>query len=109
MDDRNLTHLLAHFRDAPLPPLPGTFRQDVWRTIRQRGSPSVKLWFSWFLEPLFRPALAFSALVLAMLVGASMGAMALDSRGAQTRQALGLQVFSSSSPTLPAAPLSHPR
>jgi hypothetical protein len=109
MDDRNLTHLLAQLRDAPLPPLPGTFRQDVWRTIRQRGLRSAESWFSWFLEPLFRPALAFSALVLAMLVGASMGAMALDSRGAQTRQALGLQVFSSSSPTLPATLLSHPR
>jgi hypothetical protein len=109
MDDRNLTDLLAQVRDAPLPPLPGTFRQDVWRTIRQRGSRSAESWLSWFFEPLFRPALAFTAIVLAALVGASMGSMALDSRGAETRQALGLQVFSSSSPTIPATLLGDGR
>ena len=109
MDDRNLTHLLAQLRAAPLPQLPGSFRQDVWRTIRQRRSQNTESWFAWFIEPLLRPAMAASALALAILVGASLGTLAIETRGAQTRQALGLQVFSSASPTLPATLLSHAR
>jgi hypothetical protein len=109
MDDRNLDHLLAQLHEAPLPALPATFQQDVWRTIRLRGSPSTESWFAWFLEPLLRPAMVISALALAMLVGASLGRIAIESRGAQTRHALGLEVFSSSSPTLPGALLSHTR
>lgn len=109
MDDHNLNHLLAQLRAAPLPAFSGAFRQNVWRTIRERGFQTRESWFASFLDPLFRPALAISALALAILVGATVGGMAMDSRGAQTRHALGLEVFSSSSPTLPAALLSHAR
>ena len=106
MDDRNLDHLLAQRRDAPLPEVPANFQQDVWREIRQRKAETGRhhaAWFGWLLEPLFRPAMAFSALALALVMGVGLGTTALaDSRNMQTRIALNLQVFSSSSPSLPA-------
>ena len=106
MDDRNLDHLLAQRRDAPLPPLSAAFQQDVWREIRQRQAEARRphvAWFGWLLEPLFRPAMAFAALALALVMGVGLGTTALaDSRNMQTRLALNLQVFGSSSPSLPA-------
>ena len=106
MDDRNLDHLLAQRRDAPLPAVPASFQQDVWRKIRQRKAEAGErpgAWFGWLLEPLFKPAMAFAALALALVMGVSLGTTALaDSRNAQTRLALDLQVFGSSSPSLPA-------
>ena len=106
MDDRNLDHLLAKRREAPLPSLPATFQQDVWREIRQRKAEAGErrgAWFDWLLEPLFKPAMAFAALSLALVLGVGLGSTAsADSRNAQTRLALDLQVFGSSSPSLPA-------
>lgn len=106
MDDQNLDHLLAQRRDAPLPAVPASFQQDVWREIRQRKAEARRhhvAWFGWLLEPLFRPAMAFAALALALVMGVGLGTTArADSRNAQTRLALNLQVFGSSSPSLPA-------
>ncbi len=106
MDDRNLDHLLAQRRDAPLPAVPTSFQQDVWREIRQRKAASGEprgAWFGWLLEPLFKPAMAFAAMALALVMGVGLGRTALaDSRNTQTRVALDLQVFGSSSPALPA-------
>jgi hypothetical protein len=113
MDDRNLDHLLAQHRAAPLPPVPATFQQGVWREIRRRkveaGERQVA-WFGWLLEPLFRPAMAFSALALALVLGIGLGATELtDSRNAKTRLALDLEVFGSSSPALPATLIASSR
>lgn len=106
MDDQNLDQLLAQRREEPLPSLPATFQQGVWREIRQRKAEAGErpgAWFGWLLEPLFKPAMAFAALALALVMGVSLGTTALaDSRNAQTRLALDLQVFGSSSPSLPA-------
>ena len=106
MDDRNLDHLLAQRRDAPLPAVPANFQQDVWREIRQRKAETGRhhvAWFGWLLEPLFKPAMAFSAMALALVMGVGLGTTALaESRNMQTRLALYLQVFGSSSPSLPA-------
>ena len=106
MDDQNLDHLFAQRREAPLPPLPANFQQGVWREIRLRKTENREhhgAWFGWLLEPLFKPAMAFAAVALALVVGVGLGATALaDSRNMQTRLALDLQVFSSSSPSLPA-------
>ena len=106
MDDRNLDYLLAQRRDAPLPAVPANFQQDVWREIRQRKAEAGRhhaAWFGWLLEPLFKPAMAFSAMALALVMGVGLGTTALaESRNLQTRLALDLQVFGSSSPSLPA-------
>lgn len=106
MDDRTLDHLLAQRREAPLPLLPATFQQGVWREIRRRKAEAREhhgAWFAWLLEPLFKPALAFAALALALVLGVGLGSTAsAESRNTQTRLALDLQVFGSSSPALPA-------
>ena len=109
MDDRTLTNLLAQLRAAPLPAIPGSFRQDVWRTIRQRSSQSAESWWAWFFEPLLKPAMAVSALALATVVGASLSVAMIGSRTAETRHALGLEVFSPSAPTLPTSLMAHAR
>ena len=110
MDDRNLDHLLAQRRDAPLPAVPASFQHDVWREIRRRDAEAFDhpAWFGWLLEPLFKPAMAFAAMALALVMGIGLGTRALaDSRNTQTRLALDLQVFGSSSPALPATLLGY--
>ena len=106
MDDQNLDQLLAQRREELLPSLPATFQQGVWREIRRRKAESREhhgAWFAWLMEPLFKPALAFAALAFALVMGVGLGTTArADSRNAQTRLALDLQVFGSSSPSLPA-------
>ena len=111
MDDRNLDYLLARHREAPLPLLPATFQRSVWREIRRLKAEAAEhhdAWFCWLLEPLFKPAMAVAALALALVLGVGLGTTALaDSRNAQTRLALDLQVFGSSSPSLPATLLHY--
>ena len=105
MNDDSLDRLLAQRRNAPMPQLPGSFRQGVWREIRQRKSESHTLsatWFGWLLEPLLKPAFAFAALTLAVVMGVGLGSGAHASQESQTRAALDLQVFGSASPALPA-------
>lgn len=113
MDDRNLDELLARRRESPLPPLKSTFRQDVWREIRRRKAEAGEhngAWFGWLLEPLFKPAMAFAALAVALVMGVGLGTTALaESRNMQTRLALDLQVFGSSSPSLPATLMGYTR
>ena len=105
MDDQKLDQLLAQRREVPLPRLPGSFQQDVWRTIRQRKAAlaeSPHPWLAWLLEPLLHPAMLLGALSLAVMLGVGVGSAASDHRAAQTRSALSLEVFGSSSPALPA-------
>ncbi len=105
MDDQNLDQLLAQRRALPLPSLPGSFQQDVWRAIRQRKAAlaeSPHPWLAWLLEPLLHPAMLFGALSLAVMLGVGVGSAASDHRAAQTRSALDLEVFGSASPALPA-------
>jgi hypothetical protein len=105
MDDQTLDHLLTQRRAAPLPAVPASFQQDVWREIRQRKAQAGRshgAWFGWLLEPLFKPAMAFASLALALVLGVGLGTATADSRNMQTRIALDLQVFGSSAPALPA-------
>jgi hypothetical protein len=46
--------------------------------------------------------MVFAALSLALVVGVGLGTASAESRDTQTRRALDLQVFGSSSPSLPA-------
>ena len=107
MDDHALTPLLAQLRATPLPAVPGSLQQDVWREIRQRRAEKPVSWWASLFEPLLRPAPAFAALAVAVLVGVSGGSMAMNFRSAHTRHALGLEVFSSAAPALPATLLGH--
>ena len=111
MDDRNLDHLLAQRRETPLPAVPVIFQQGVWREIRERKAEFAErqaTWLGWLLEPIFRPAMAFAGLALALVIGVGLGTTALaDSRKAHTRFALDLQVFGSASPSLPATLIGH--
>ena len=109
MDEHSFTHLVAHLRAAPLPTLPGSFRQNVWRTIRQRSARSAASWWAWFFEPLLKPAMAVAALTLAMIVGAGSSMAPVGPRAAETRRALGLEVFSPSAPALPTTLMAHAR
>jgi hypothetical protein len=105
MDDRNLDHLFAQRWEAPLPTLPATFQQGVWREIRRRKAKAGVhhgAWFEWLLEPLFDPAMAFAALALALVLGVGLGTASADSQKTKTRLALDLQVFGRSPPSLPA-------
>ena len=111
MDDRNLDHLLAQRREVPLPAVTTNFQQGVWREVRRRKAETdarQATWFGWLLEPIFRPAMAFAGLALALVIGVGLGTTALaDSRQAHTRLALDLQVFGSASPSLPATLIGH--
>lgn len=111
MDDQNLDLLLVQRREAPLPHLTTNFQQGVWREISSRKAGAGEhhgSWFGWLFEPLLKPAMAFAALALALVMGIGLGATALaDSKKAQTRLALDLQVFGSSSPSLPATLLDY--
>lgn len=110
MTDEALNELLK-MRDAlPPPELPATFRQDVWRAIRGRTADRGNARGAWlveFLQMCFHPAMAFSALALAAMIGISLGSTAIDSRAAQTRMALHLEVFGVSPPALPSTSLLH--
>ena len=111
MNDQNLDLLLVQRREVPLPSLTTNFQQDVWCEIRRRKAEFAErqaTWFGWLLEPIFRPAMAFAGLALAVVIGVGLGTTALaDSRKAHTRVALDLQVFGSSSPSLPATLIGH--
>ena len=104
MDDQTLDHLLAQRRKVPLPSLSPTFQQGVLRKIRQckaEANGHRGTWLEWLLEPIFKPTTAFAALSLALVLGVGLGTTTLaDSRNTQTRLALDLQVFGSSSPSL---------
>ncbi|MEO6755077.1 MAG: hypothetical protein ABIP85_25150 [Chthoniobacteraceae bacterium] len=61
-----------------------------------------RAWLGWLVEPLFRPAMIFGALTLAVVLGVGVGSAAFGQRAEKTRRALDLQVFGSASPGLPA-------
>lgn len=110
MNHQNLDHLLARHRDVPLPRLPGSFQQDVWRAIRQRKAMLAESWHACLgrlLEPLLNPAMVAGALTIAIVLGVSVGGIASDRRMTRTRLALDLEVFGSASPGLPATLIGH--
>ena len=111
MDDRNLDHLLAQRRNAPLPAVPANFQQAVWREIRQRKAEDGRhhaSWFGWLFAPLFNPGMTVTGLVLALVIGVCLGSTGvLASRETRVRNALDLQVFGSASPSLPSTLIGH--
>lgn len=100
MNDHELDTILRQMSGQPLPALPPTFRQDVWRAIRARtNSTQAPGWLrelldvsTWMLSP--RPA--FAALALALATGVS-GSW-LTSQHASSRP--DMSVFSTRAPGL---------
>jgi hypothetical protein len=84
MKTHEFDHVLTELGKRPLPDLPGSFRQDVWREIHQRQQEPVvswrgqiDQWLALFLQP--QPILA--SLILAVMVGASGAAWVQPSQG----------------------------
>jgi len=107
MDDQSLDSLLRQRRDSFQASLPATFQQNVAREIRsRRGStasalPEVIGW-QWLL----RPQLVTALLALAMLIGIGLGSRQDGRTAVGTEQALHLEVFGATAPSLPSTLLS---
>lgn len=103
MDESNLDELLRLHRESRRPAVPANLSQNVWREIRRRQALAAESgrWLDWLLEPFLRPMIFAPAVVLAIMLGVSVGAMAVHAQPSPAREALDLQVFSVSPPSLP--------
>lgn len=84
MNTHELDHVLAELGTRPLPDLPGSFRQDVWRKIRQQQQEPVATWceqMDQWLAVLLKPQPIFASLILAVMVGVSGAAWVQPSQG----------------------------
>ena len=108
MDEQSLDQLLRHRGDAIRSSfLPSNFQQNVRREIRQRSATETSAFgtfpgWQWLLRPQFVAAM----LALAMLVGVGLGSRQPDRLAMTTKQALHLDVFGATPPTLPSTVLS---
>lgn len=103
MDESNLDELLRLHRETRRPTVPANLSQNVWREIRGRQALAAESgrWLDWLLEPFLRPMIFAPAVALAIMLGAGVGAMAVHAQPSPAREALDLQVFSVSPPSLP--------
>ena len=108
MDEKSLDQLLRlrgeTVRSSAPPP---NFQQNVRREIRQRSRAEVSgfgKFYGW--QWLLRPQFVTAVLAVAMLVGVALGSRQPDRIALSTRQALNLDVFGASAPTLPSTMLS---
>lgn len=105
MEHSELDDLLRNYGEQRLAETPPAFEQDVWRKIRQQTSEAPASdagFFTWLL----RPQRILSALVLAVMVGAGLGAQASQPVAPKAQAALNLDVFGQKSPSLPSTLLS---
>lgn len=106
MDEKSLDQLLRQRGDAVRSSsLPQNFQQNVRREIRQRTASETSgafLGWQWLLRPHFVAAV----LALAMLVGVGLGSRQPERVALSTTQALNLDVFGATPPTLPSTVLS---
>lgn len=107
MDEKSLEQLLRHraatVRSSSLPP---SFQRNVRREIRQRRTTKTSgmgTFFGW--QWLLRPQFVTAVLALAMLVGVGLGSRQPDHIALSTKQALNLDVFGATPPTLPSTVL----
>ena len=108
MDEQSLDQLLRHRAEAvQSSSLPANFQQNIRREIRQRSATDTSglgafSGWQWLLRPQFVAAM----LALAMLVGVGLGSRQPDRLAMTTKQALHLDVFGATPPTLPSTVLS---
>ena len=107
MDEKSLEQLLRQRGDAIRSrSLPSNFRQNVWRQIRLGAAAETsafRAFFGW--QCLLRPQFVTAMLALAMLVGVGVGSRSSDRVALSTKQALNLDVFGATPPTLPSTVL----
>jgi hypothetical protein len=108
MDEKSLDQILRQRGDAiRSSSLPPNFQQNVRREIRRRcametyGFGTFSGW-QWLLRPQFVSAV----LAVAMLVGVGLGSRQPERVALSTKQALNLDVFGATPPTLPSTVLS---
>jgi len=94
MKPHELDSVLTELGARPLPDLPGSFRQDVWREIRRRQQDPAPSWterieqlLAGFLQP--QPVLA--SLILAVFIGVS-GASWIRVEGG-TKTGVDMEIF----------------
>ena len=108
MDEKSLDQFLRWRGDAVRSSsLPPNFQQNVRREIRQRAAAETSGFgalFGWQL--LLRPKFVAATLALAMFVGIGLGSRQPDRLAMTTEQALHLDVFGATPPTLPSTVLS---
>ena len=107
MDDNSLDELLEQRRNTGASSLPANFQQNVRREIRlrsasEKSAPDVFHVWQWLL----RPQLVTALLIVAIFIGIGVGGRRNDGSASHTRQALNLDVFGATAPTLPSTLLS---
>ena len=108
MDEKSLDQLLRRRGDAVRSSsLPSNFQQNVRREIRQRSATETSGFaasYGW--QWLLRPQFVAATLALAMVVGVGVGSRQPERLAMTTKQALHLDVFGATPPTLPSTVLS---
>jgi hypothetical protein len=97
MKTRHFDELLADYRGAAIPDLPGSFSANVLREIRLRGSEAKREsgWIS-LLSACLRPGMVAASLSIALVVGMLVPGVTRQSDNALAADGLGLGVFSTS-------------
>ena len=92
-----LDELLKSYAERPIPPLPGSFSQNVLREIRLQKTAQQKSagWTAEIYQWLFRPQLLAASAMIAICVGVIAPSMISSTSSSLAATGLGLQVFSS--------------
>lgn len=102
MTETTLEELLRQRRRAGEASLPSSFQQNVWREIRIGGaSEGGEFGILSMLQWLLRPQYVTGLLAVALLVGIGVGSRRDNRTASTTTQALNLDVFGATAPTLP--------
>lgn len=94
MKPHELDPLLAELGARPLPGLPGSFRQDVWREIRRRQPECGPSWterIEQWLAALLQPQPVLASLALAVFIGVSSAVWIRGETG--TKTGMDMEVF----------------
>lgn len=100
MKTHDFEELLAGYRLAAIPGLPGAFATDVLREIRLRGAGGEPGWIS-SLFACLRPGMFAAGLSIALAVGALLPGLARGNGNSMAVAGLGLNVFSPSASHMP--------
>ncbi len=107
MEEQRFDKLLKQLQKRPIPSLPSTLSQNVWREIRNRPSGQ-KTWVDFLPHFIFSPRILSAGLAIAFVVGMGSGiVMTALSQSHAVPEALNLQVFLSSPPDMPSTILTQ--
>ncbi len=110
MQKHDFDELLAEYRQADIPALPGSFSANVLREIRLRSGAATRDsgWLSALITCL-RPGMAAAGLAIAISVGVLLPGIARGNEHSMAVAGLGLNVFSPSASNLPSTLLTKLR